>query len=164
MGTGGSCFLLCSPPHSKPYHSLSLLPALSPEPLARPDHSSESQSLGQWRPLWQLSPPGQVALQGAFALSQQLPSPRVTQLPRHSLAQQRQSPGVENETTALSPTARPEATLSNFLPCQPQRHEREGPNHSGRGTPGLWCSPEERARPLFLLFSCFKRPRVCNVF
>lgn len=40
-----------------------------------------------------------------------------------------------NETTALSPTALPEATLGNFPFCRPQRHEREGPNHSGRERP-----------------------------
>lgn len=74
-----------------------------------------------------------MALKGAFALSQQLPSPGVTQLPRHSLAQQRWRMG--NETTALSPTALPEATLGNFPFCGPQRHEREEPNHNGRERP-----------------------------
>lgn len=112
-----------------PPHKEQRVCSLSLEPLARPVHSSESQSPGQWWPQRQLGPAGQVALRGAFALSQQLASLGVTQLPRHSLAQQRLSPRVRNETTTLSPTAGPEATLGNFLLCRPQKHERKGPNH-----------------------------------
>lgn len=152
-------FLLCSPPYSTPHRpAKSRESVLSPSP--KPFHSSESQSPGQWWPQWQLGPAGQVALRGAFALSQQLPRLGVTQLPRHSLAQQRLSPRVGNETTTLSPTAGPKATLSNFLLCRPQRHERKGPNHNSRKRPS---DPLRRVMLLFLLSSCLERPHTCNL-